>query len=118
MMASQGRVESNRGSLAGVAKVSLEVGASVGKGNGGNGERLLMALANEVNCNEMVDKFRVSALVVGGPFGKIIKFYFAPNIIFSVGSCICMLYDLTCQVLLKNPPTAKVMGYNVGIWCF
>ncbi len=63
MMASQGRVESNQGGLAGVAKVGSEVGASAGRGNGGNGERLLMALANEVNCDEMVDKSRVSALV-------------------------------------------------------
>jgi hypothetical protein len=43
--------------------VGLKVGASAGRGNGGNGERLLMALANEVNCNEMVDKSRVSVLV-------------------------------------------------------
>ncbi len=63
MMASQGGVESNRGGLAGVAKVGSEVGASAGRGKGGNGERLLMALANEVNCNEMVDKSRVSALM-------------------------------------------------------
>jgi hypothetical protein len=63
MMVSRGRVESNQGGLAGVAKVGLQVGASAGRGNGGNGERLLMALANEVDCNEMVDKSRVSALV-------------------------------------------------------
>ena len=63
MMASRGRVESNRGGLAGLAKVGSQVGASVGRGNGGNGERLLKALTNEVDCNEMVDKSRVSALV-------------------------------------------------------
>jgi hypothetical protein len=63
MMASQGRVESNQGVLAGVAKVGSEVGASACRGNGGDGKRLLMALVNEVNCNEMVDKFRLSALV-------------------------------------------------------
>ncbi len=63
MMALRGRVESNRGGSAGVAKVGLQVGASWGRGNGGNGERLLMALSYEVNCNEMVVKLRVSALV-------------------------------------------------------
>ncbi len=57
------RVESNQGGLAGVAEVGSEVGASAGRGNQGNGERLLMALANEVNCNKMVDKSRSSALV-------------------------------------------------------
>jgi hypothetical protein len=39
----------DQGGFAGVAKVGSEVGASAGRGNGGNGERLLMALANEVN---------------------------------------------------------------------
>jgi hypothetical protein len=63
MMALQGRVESNQGGLAGMAKVGSEVGASAGRGNGGDGERLLMALANKDNCDEMVDKSRVSALV-------------------------------------------------------
>ncbi len=63
MMALQGRVESNRGGLAGVAKAGLEMGASAGRGNRDNGERLLMALANEVDCDEMVDKSRVSVLV-------------------------------------------------------
>ena len=43
--------------------MGLDLEASAGRGNGGNGERLLMALANEVNCNEMVDKSRASALV-------------------------------------------------------
>jgi hypothetical protein len=46
MMVSQGRVESNRGGLAGLAEVGSEVGASVGEGDRGNGERLLMALTN------------------------------------------------------------------------
>ena len=63
MMASQERVESNQGGLAGVAEVGSKVGSSAGRGNGGNGEMSLMALANEVNCEEMVDKSRVSALV-------------------------------------------------------
>jgi hypothetical protein len=63
MMASRGRVESNQGGLAGVAEVGSKIGASAGRGDGGNGERLLMALANEVNCNEMVDTSRVSVLV-------------------------------------------------------
>ncbi len=60
MMASHRRVECNQGGLAGVA---TEVGASAGRSNGGDGERLLMALADEINCDEMVDKSRVSALV-------------------------------------------------------
>jgi hypothetical protein len=42
MMVSRGRVESNQGGLASVAKVGSEVGASVGRGNGINGERSLM----------------------------------------------------------------------------
>ncbi len=56
-------MEINQGGLAGVSEVGSEVGASAGRGNGANGERSLMALANEVDCNEMVDKFRLSALV-------------------------------------------------------
>ncbi len=56
-------MESNKGGLASVAKVGLEVGSSAGRSNGGNEERLLMALANEFDCNDMVDRSRVSALV-------------------------------------------------------
>jgi hypothetical protein len=63
MMALRGRVESNQGSSAGVTKIGSQLGASAGRGNKGNRERLLMALANEVNCNETVDKSRLSALV-------------------------------------------------------
>ncbi len=56
-----------------------------------------------------------------GSIGKII-ICFAPNIIFSVGSCICMLYDLTCQVLLKKSthrqsytcsPRSKSLSLNI-----
>ncbi len=36
-----------------------------------------------------------------GAIRKIINF-FAPNIIFSVGSYVCILYDLACQVVLKK----------------
>ena len=45
--------------------MGTEVGASAGIGDSGSttvgeGERWLMALANEDNCNEMVDKSRAA----------------------------------------------------------
>jgi hypothetical protein len=39
---------------------------------------------------------------VGGPAIKLSNFFWAPNIIFSVGSCMYILYDLTCQVWMEN----------------
>jgi hypothetical protein len=62
---------------------------------------------------------KVDSISLGrGSIRKIIIF-FAPNIIFSVGSCICMLYDLTCQVSLKKSTHSQsYMGYNVAIRCF
>ena len=39
--------------------------------------------------------------------------FFAPNIIFRVGSCIYMLYDLTCQVWLKN----SIHNQSYGVLC-
>jgi hypothetical protein len=51
----------------------------------------------------------VVAVAVGGPLEKSFK-KIAPNIIFSVGSCICMLYDLTCQVSLKKSTHSQSYG--------
>ncbi len=33
-------------------------------------------------------------------------------------SCIFMYMTSHVKFCWKNPPTAKAMGYNVGIWCF
>jgi hypothetical protein len=65
MIVSQERVESRQGGLMSGLMMGTEVGASAGIGDSGSttvgeGERWLMALANEDNCNEMVDKSRAA----------------------------------------------------------
>jgi hypothetical protein len=65
MITSQERVKSRRSGLMSGSVVGNEVGASVGIGDGGlttvgEGERWLMALANDDNCDEMVDKSRAA----------------------------------------------------------
>jgi hypothetical protein len=65
MIVLQERVESRQGGLMSGLVMGTEVGASAGIGNRGattvgEGERWLMALANDNNCNEMVDKSRVA----------------------------------------------------------
>ena len=41
-------------------------------------------------------------LIGGGPLIILAKNKFAPNAIFRVVSCLYILYDLTCLILLKN----------------
>jgi hypothetical protein len=52
----------------------------------------------------------IRLVLVGGPLEKSSILFFAPNIIFSDGSCICMLYDLTCQFLLKKSTHSQSYG--------
>ena len=42
------------------------------------------------------------APTLGGPELKLAKIKFAPNAIFRVVSCLYILYDLTCLILLKK----------------
>jgi hypothetical protein len=61
MITSQERVESRQSGLMIGLVVGTEIGASAGIGDGGlttvgEGERWLIASANDDNCDEMVDK--------------------------------------------------------------
>jgi hypothetical protein len=65
MIVSQERMESRQSGLMGGLVVGTEVGASAVIGDGGlttvgEGERWIMALANDDNCDEMVDKLRAA----------------------------------------------------------
>jgi hypothetical protein len=78
---------------------------------------LMSKMSTKDNCNlaacgliQLRGPAVLNENAIRGSIGKIINFFFAPNIIFSVGSCICMLYDLTCQVLLKKSTHSQSYG--------
>ena len=48
---------------------------------------------------------------IGGPVLKLAKNKFAPNAIFRVVTCLCILYDLTCLISLKN--STHSLSYKV-----
>jgi hypothetical protein len=67
MIASRERVDRRRGVLIGGLVDGLDVGVSAesedgGAAAGGEGDRWLMASANNDSCNEMADKARVGLL--------------------------------------------------------
>ena len=76
---------------------------------------------NEGEWNPNAQKFNFTKtmyVVIGGPLIILAKNKFAPNAIFRVVSCLYTLYDLTCLILLKNPPTALVIWLTVALRCF
>jgi hypothetical protein len=60
---------------------------------------------NEGEWNPNAQKFNFTKtmyVVIGGPLIILAKNKFAPNAIFKVVSCLCILCDLTCLISLKN----------------
>ena len=58
--------------------------------------------ATDANANAGDDGSLVDNIEIGGPLIILAKNKFAPNVIFRVVSCLCILCDLTCLISLKN----------------
>jgi hypothetical protein len=51
-----------------------------------------------------LQKHHIQQVALGGPVLKLAKIKFAPNAIFRVVSCLCILCDLTCLIVEKFHP--------------